>query len=60
MEPVNIDRAAARQRLATALLGDCCAELAAKSIEIQDLREENALLRARLRLMETRLLRAHR
>jgi hypothetical protein len=49
------DRAAGRQRLTTALLGDCCSELAAKAIEIEDLREENAFLRARLRLMELRL-----
>jgi hypothetical protein len=57
---MNDDRAAGRQRLTTALLGDSMGMLAEKNREIEDLKAENALLAARLRLMETRLVRARR
>ncbi len=52
---MNNDRAEGRQRLTIALLGDSMEILAIKNTEIADLKEENAFLRARLRIMELRL-----
>ena len=52
---IGISREEGRQRLTSALLADSMEILAAKNLEIADLKEDNALLRARLRLMELRV-----